>query len=181
MTIYSLDNTPFPSLNQPIVPSPVLTVASWLAYRFLRRQVSYSGKLLFKDFPQFVMIHTVKGFNIVNEAEVDVFLKFSCFFYDPTDVGSLVPLPFLNSACTSGSSQFTYFWSLAWRILSITLLACEKRANTKQDKPKEILTRIQSDFQKLKTVKKTLKTAREKYYLIYRVKAIEMTVVCLGI
>ena len=38
---------------------------------------------------------------------------------------SLVPLPFLNLACPSGSSQFTYYWSLAWRILSITLLACE--------------------------------------------------------
>ena len=51
---------------------------------------------LFKNFPLFVVIHTVKGFNIVNEA--DVFLEFSCFFYDPADVGSLimVPLPFLN-------------------------------------------------------------------------------------
>ena len=43
-----------------------------------------------KNFPQFVVIHTVKGFGIVNEAEVDVFLKFSCFFYDPADVGSLI-------------------------------------------------------------------------------------------
>ena len=45
---------------------------------------------LFKNFPQFVVIHTVKGFSIVNEAEVDVFLEFSCFFYDPTDVGNLI-------------------------------------------------------------------------------------------
>ena len=44
---------------------------------------------LFKNFPQFVVIHTVKDFSIVNEVEVDVFLKFSSFFYDPTDVGSL--------------------------------------------------------------------------------------------
>ena len=44
---------------------------------------------LFKNFPQFVVIHSVKGFDPVNEAEVDVFLKFSCFFYDPTDVGNL--------------------------------------------------------------------------------------------
>ena len=43
----------------------------------------------FQNFPQFVVIHTVKVFSIVNEAEVDVFLEFSCFFYDPTDVGNL--------------------------------------------------------------------------------------------
>ena len=42
---------------------------------------------LLKNFPQFIVIHTVKGFNMVNEAEVDVFLEFSCFFYDPMDVG----------------------------------------------------------------------------------------------
>ena len=45
---------------------------------------------LFKYFPKFVVIHTVKGLSIVNEAEVDVFLEFSCFFCDPTDVGNLV-------------------------------------------------------------------------------------------
>ena len=53
---------------------------------------------LLKNFPQFVVIHTVKGFNIVDRAEVDVFLEFSCFFYDATDVGNLISssLPFLN-------------------------------------------------------------------------------------
>ena len=40
---------------------------------------------LFKNFPQFVVIHTVKGSDVVNEAKVDVFLEFSCFFHDPTD------------------------------------------------------------------------------------------------
>ena len=45
---------------------------------------------LLRNFPQFVVIHTVKVFNIVNEAEVDVFLELSCFFNDPTDVGSLI-------------------------------------------------------------------------------------------
>ena len=52
---------------------------------------------LFKNFPQFVVIYTVKGFNIVSEAEVDVFLELSCFFEDPTDVGNLI----------SGSSAFS--------------------------------------------------------------------------
>ena len=45
---------------------------------------------LFKNFPQFVVIHTVQGFSVVSEAEVDVFLEFSCFFFDPMDVGSLI-------------------------------------------------------------------------------------------
>ena len=51
---------------------------------------------LFKNFPQFVVIHTVKGFGIVNKAEIDVFLECSSFFYDPVDVGNLI----------SGSSDF---------------------------------------------------------------------------
>ena len=55
---------------------------------------------LFKDVPQFVMVHTVKGFGIVNKVEVDVFLEVSCFFSDPVDVGNLISgsLPFLNPA-----------------------------------------------------------------------------------
>ena len=52
---------------------------------------------LFQNFPQFVVIYTVTGFGIVNEAEVDVFLELSCFFYDPVDVGNLI----------SGSSAFS--------------------------------------------------------------------------
>ena len=45
---------------------------------------------LFKNFPQFVVMHTVKGFDVVSKAEVDVFLALSCFSYDPTDVGNLI-------------------------------------------------------------------------------------------
>ena len=45
---------------------------------------------LFQNFPQFIVIHRVKGFGIVNKAEVDVFLGFSCFFHDPADVGNLI-------------------------------------------------------------------------------------------
>ena len=65
---------------------------------------------LFNNIPQFVLIHSVKGFNVVNEAEVDVFLEFSCFFYDPTVIGNLISgsSAFLNPACTSGNSQFMY-------------------------------------------------------------------------
>ena len=50
-----------------------------------------------KNFVQFVVIHTVKGFSVVSEAEIDVFLEFSCFFYDPTDVGSLISGSFASS------------------------------------------------------------------------------------
>ena len=52
---------------------------------------------LFHNFSQFVVIHTVKGFGIVNKAEIDVFLELSCFFHDPEDVGNLI----------SGSSAFS--------------------------------------------------------------------------
>ena len=54
---------------------------------------------LFKNFPQFVVIHTVKGFGVVNKAEVDVFLELSCFFDNLADVGNLI----------SGSSAFSKF------------------------------------------------------------------------
>ena len=52
---------------------------------------------LFQNFLQFIVIHTVKGFGIVNKAEIDVFLELSCFFHDPVDVGNLI----------SGSSAFS--------------------------------------------------------------------------
>ena len=118
--------TSFPIWNQS-VPCLVLTVASWPAYWFRRRQLGSLVLLSFKNFPQFAVIHTVKDFNIVNEADIDVLLEFPCISHDrwTLSVWSLVPLLFLNPAWTSGSSRFTYCWSLAWRILSITLLACE--------------------------------------------------------
>ena len=106
--------TPFPIWNQSAVPCPVLTVAFWLAYRFLRRQVKWSGiPVSFRIF-QFVVIHTVKGFGVVNKAEVDffflIFLLFRWFNGCwPFDL-HLVPLPFLNPVWTSGSSWFTYCW-----------------------------------------------------------------------
>ena len=65
---------------------------------------------LFKNFPQFVVIHRVKGFSIVNETEVDDFFGFPIFSYNAAYVDNLIfgSSAFLNSACTSGSSQFTY-------------------------------------------------------------------------
>ena len=85
---------------------------------------------LLNNFQLLVVIHTVKGFGIVNKAEVDVFLKLFCFFYGPTHFDNLisVPLPFLNPVGTSGCSQFTNYWSVTWRMLSMTLLACEMSA-----------------------------------------------------
>ena len=178
---------------------------------------------LFQNFPQLIVIHTVKGFGTVNKAEIDVFLELSCFLHDPVEVGNLIsghsafsflfffnfilffnftilywfchiskwihhryacvphpepssllpphtiplghpsapatsiqyrasnldwrfisymilyifqchspksshPFPFLKPAWIPGSSRFTYCWSLTWRILSITLLACEMSA-----------------------------------------------------
>ena len=81
---------------------------------------------LLKNFPQFVVIHTVKGFGVVNKAEVDVF-AFS-MIQRMLAIWSLVPLPFLNPTWISGSSWCMYCWSLAWRILRIILLACEMSA-----------------------------------------------------
>ena len=67
---------------------------------------------LLKNFPQFVVIHTVKGFGVVNKAEVDFFLELSCFFDDPTDVGSLI----------SGSSAFSKSSLNIWKFSIHTLL-----------------------------------------------------------
>ena len=82
---------------------------------------------LFQNFPQFVVIHTVRDFSVVNKAEINVCLELFQFFDDPRDVGNLI----------SGSSDFSKsslnIWNflvhvllkLAWRILNITLLVCE--------------------------------------------------------
>ena len=72
---------------------------------------------LFKDIAQFVVIHTVKGFSIVNEAEVDVFLEFSYFLYDPVDVGNLI----------SGFSAFSTSTLNIWKFLVHKLLKSNLR------------------------------------------------------
>ena len=93
-------HTSFSTLNQSVVPYRVLTAASSPTYRFLRKQVRWSGFLrafhFFKSFPQFIMAHTVKVFAVVDETEVDEFLEFPRFLYDPANVGNLI----------SGSSSF---------------------------------------------------------------------------
>ena len=66
---------------------------------------------LFKNFPQFIVIHTVKGFGVVNKAEVDVFLELSCFFNDQTDVGNLIS----DSSAFSRSSL--YIWKFTAHVL----------------------------------------------------------------
>ena len=66
----------------------------------------------FKNFPQFVVIHTVKDFGIVNKAEIDVFLEFSCFFYDSSDVDNLI----------SGSSAFSKSSLNIWKLMVHILL-----------------------------------------------------------
>ena len=71
-------------------PCPVLTVASWPAYRFLKRQVRWSGIPISWGIFQFVVVHTVKCFGIINKAEVDVLLELPCFFDDPMDVANLI-------------------------------------------------------------------------------------------
>ena len=67
---------------------------------------------LFQNFPQFIVIHTVKGFGIVNKAEIDVFLGLSCFFDDPADVGNLI----------SGSFAFSKTNSNIWKLMVHVLL-----------------------------------------------------------
>ena len=95
VTIYSLDILLSQFGTSPLFISNCCVSTCIQASQEAGQVVWYSH--LLKNFPQFVVIHTVKGFSIVNEAEVDVFLKFSCFFSDPTDVGNLI----------SGSSAFS--------------------------------------------------------------------------
>ena len=66
---------------------------------------------LFQNFPQFIVIHTVKGFGIVNKAEIDVFLELSCFFSDPADVGNLI------SASSALSKTSLNIWKFVVHVL----------------------------------------------------------------
>ena len=75
----------------------------------------WSGIPVFSRIFQFVVIYTVKGFSITNRAEIDVFLQFSCFFYDPADVGSLI-------SCSAFSKSRLYIWKFSVHVLLKTTL-----------------------------------------------------------
>ena len=85
---------------------------------------------VFKNFPQFVVIHTVKGFCTINEAEVDIFLEFSCFICDPVDVGNLISGSSAFSKSSLNILKFTVHILLKSCLenLSITLIACVTNA-----------------------------------------------------
>ena len=92
-------------------------------------QVVWHSHLL-QNFPQFIVIHTVKGFGIVNKAEIDVFLELSCFFDDPVDVGSLLSGSSAFSKTSLNIRKFKVHVLLKPGLenFSITLLACEMSA-----------------------------------------------------
>ena len=116
----------FPNLEPVCCFIAVLTVASWPTYTFQEAQKVVWDSHLLKNFPVCCDPHSQ---NVVNE--VDAFWNFLAFsmIQQMLPIWSLVPLPFLNLGCTSGSPQFTYYLSLIWRILNSSLLACEMSAN----------------------------------------------------
>ena len=112
MAIYSLDVL-LPNL-EPVCCSMSSYNCCFLTWIQISQE---AGKVvwyshLFKNFPLFVVIHTVKGFSIVSETEVDISLKFPCFFYDPTDDGNLI----------SGSSAFSKSKLHIWKFFVHVLL-----------------------------------------------------------
>ena len=102
-------HTLFSIPNHSVVPYRVLTSASWPKYGFPRRQVRWSGiPISFRIF-QFIVIHTIKCFGIVNKAEMDIFLESPCFLCDPANVCNLISgsSVFSKPSLDIGSSQFT--------------------------------------------------------------------------
>ena len=112
VTIYSLDILIF--LWEPVCCSMSSSNCSFLTciqvFQEADQVVWYSH--LFQNFPQFIVIHTVKGFGVVNKAEIDVLLELSCFFDDPGDVGNLI----------SGSSAFSKTSLNIWKFMVHVLL-----------------------------------------------------------
>ena len=118
--------TPFPFWNQSIVPYPVLLI--WTTYRFLRRQVGWSGiPISLKIVPQFAVIHIAKDFSVVSEAWVYVFRNFLAFsmIHQMLAVWFLVPLPFFKSSLSiwkfsvhvllkPGLENFEHFFASVW-------------------------------------------------------------------
>ena len=100
----------FPNL-EPVSYSMTCSKCCFLTLRFLRKQVRWSDTPISLRIFQFVVIHTLKGFSIVNETE-DVFLEFPCFLHDPMNVGNLI----------FGSSSFTKYSLYIYKLLVHVLL-----------------------------------------------------------
>ena len=128
-------HTPFPIWNRSAVPCPVLfffpmsssncCFLTWIqisGYRYLKiySQVGWYSYLL-KNFPQFIVIHTVKGFEVVNKPELDVSLELFCFFDDPADFGNLISCSsaFTKTSLKIWNSWFMYCWSPSCKIWEI--------------------------------------------------------------
>ena len=117
MTIYSLDVLLF------LVGSSLCSMSSSNCCFLTHIQISQeAGQVVwyshfFQNFPQFIVIHTVKGFGIVNKTEIDVFLELSCFIDDPADVGNLI----------FGSSAFSKTSLNIWKFIFHILLYCNKK------------------------------------------------------
>ena len=82
---------------------------------------------LSKNFPQFAVIHIVKGFSIVSEAEVDVFLDFSCLFYDPMDAGNLI------SGSFAFSKSSLYIWNFLVHIM-VGIISVKRRGQLERER-----------------------------------------------
>ena len=113
-------HTPFPILNQFIVPCPVVPVVSWPAYRFLRRQETWSDIPISFIIFQFVVIHVVKDLSIVNDAEVDFFSGIPLLSHDPMNVGSLISSSFAFSQPEPSTSGGFIFRSRSHFVLTFT-------------------------------------------------------------
>ena len=110
---------------------------SWPAYRFLRRQIGWSGIPVSKNFPQFVVIHRVKGFGVGNKAEVDVFLELSCFF---------------DVKCTGGSDQNHLQEEEIQKIKMVVWGSFKnswKKKTSKRQGEKERYTHLNAHFQRI--------------------------------
>ena len=95
-------HTLFPIVNQSVVPCLVLTTASWSAYRFLKRQVRWSGiPITFTIFHKFVVVHTLKGFSVVNAEEVEASFGIPLLLHDPINVGNLLTGSSVSSKASS--------------------------------------------------------------------------------
>ena len=104
-------HTPFPIWNQSVVPCPVITVGSWPAYRFLRSQTKWSDiPISLRIFHSLLWSTQSKALaQSVSKAEVDVFLEFSCFFYDPVDVCDLISVCSAFSKSSLHILQFSIY------------------------------------------------------------------------